>query len=115
MECPAKVITVGAHQNLVLVHIIVAQNDGNDDMTPTVLICEGRYKDQFMELLRIQEQERKNMEYPYYFAWKNNSKRVTLYKRHCRVLARGAKNSCQVEFENGQREIISRNALRRLK
>ncbi len=49
----------------------------------------------------------------YYYAWKNNSKRATLYHRHCRVLARGKMNSALVEFENGQKEIISRNALRR--
>jgi hypothetical protein len=55
------------------------------------------------------------MTYPYYFAWKNNSKRAELYLRKCRVLARGAMNSALVEFENGQREIISRNALRKVK
>ena len=52
-------------------------------------------------------------DYPYYFAWKNNPKRATLYKRELKVLARGAMNSALVEFENGQREVISRNALRR--
>lgn len=54
-------------------------------------------------------------EFRYFYAWKNNQKRKTLYKKACKVLARGAKNSCCVEFENGQREIISRNALRRIK
>lgn len=54
------------------------------------------------------------MMYPYYFAWKNNQKRATLYRRRCRVVARGKMNSALVEFEDGQREIISRNALRRL-
>ncbi len=51
--------------------------------------------------------------FPYFFAWKNNPKRKTLYRKHCRVLARGPMNSCCVEFESGHREIISRNALRR--
>ena len=50
----------------------------------------------------------------YYYAWKNNQKRDTLYRRHCNVIARGKMNSALVEFENGQREIISRNALRKL-
>ena len=54
------------------------------------------------------------MEYPYYFPWKNNSKRKTLYKRKFKVLARGKMNSCLVEFVNGQREIISRNAIRKV-
>jgi len=35
--------------------------------------------------------------------------------RICRVICRGRMNSALVEFENGQREIISRNALRRNK
>ncbi len=49
----------------------------------------------------------------YRFAWRNNSKRATLYGRPCRVLARGKMNSALVEFENGQREVVSRNALRK--
>jgi len=48
----------------------------------------------------------------FYYAWKNNSKRTAMYRRACRVLARGSLNSCLVEFENGQREIVSRNAIR---
>ena len=58
----------------------------------------------------------------HYYAWKNNPdlglfpcpKRLTLYRRHCRILARGKLNSALVEFENGQCEVISRHALRRL-
>lgn len=48
----------------------------------------------------------------YLYAWRNNPKRATLYGRLCKVLARGRMNSALVEFENGQREVISRNALR---
>lgn len=55
------------------------------------------------------------MIYPYVFVWKNNEKRATLYGRRLRVLARGAMNSALVEFENGQREVISRNAIRKVK
>lgn len=51
----------------------------------------------------------------HYYAWKNNAKRVTLYLRRCRVVARGSMNSVLIEFENGQREVVSRNAIRRLK
>jgi len=54
-------------------------------------------------------------EKPYYYAWKNNTKRVTLHRRKFHIVARGAMNSALVEFENGQREIISRNAIRRVK
>lgn len=53
--------------------------------------------------------------FPYRFAWRNNAKRAKLYNCRCRVLARGKMNSCLVEFENGAREIISRNALRKIK
>jgi len=60
----------------------------------------------------------------YVYRWKNNEKRATLYGRTCRVVTWGSRkkndigknhNSALVEFENGQREIISRNALRRVK
>ncbi|MCB0684226.1 MAG: hypothetical protein KDC32_25460 [Saprospiraceae bacterium] len=60
----------------------------------------------------------------YRYAWKNNPqmglypcpKRITLYGRTCRVLVRGKLNSALVEFiDNGQREVISRNALRKAK
>lgn len=45
----------------------------------------------------------------YIYAWKNNSKRQSLFGRHCRVLARGRMNSALVEFDDGQKEVISRN------
>jgi hypothetical protein len=54
-------------------------------------------------------------EYPYIYTWGNNPKRATLKGRRCKVTARGGLNSCVVEFENGQSEVISRNALRRVK
>lgn len=52
--------------------------------------------------------------YEYFYAWRNNQKREALYKRACRVVARGRMNSCLIEFENGQREVVSRNAVKRL-
>ena len=54
------------------------------------------------------------MMYLYIFVWRNNEKRAQLYGKRLRVLARGAMNSALVEFENGQREIISRNAIRKV-
>ena len=52
----------------------------------------------------------------YCYVWKNNEKRATLYGRHCIMLRRMARNSALVRFtDNGQREVISRNALRRVK
>lgn len=52
----------------------------------------------------------------YRYCWRNNEKRVTLHNRLCRVVARGTMNSALVEFtDNGQREVISCNALRRVR
>jgi len=47
------------------------------------------------------------------YSWKNNGKRREMFGRRCRVITRGAMNSVLVEFENGQREIVSFRALRR--
>jgi hypothetical protein len=49
----------------------------------------------------------------YIYAWKNNSKRIKLFGKKCHVVARMKMNSALVEFENGDKEVISRNALRR--
>lgn len=49
------------------------------------------------------------------YAWRNNAKRKTLYGRWCRIICSGAMNSVLIEFENGQREIVSRRALRRIR
>ena len=50
----------------------------------------------------------------YRFCWRNNERRREMYGRVCRVVCRGAMNSAMIEFtDNGQREVVSRNALRR--
>ena len=51
---------------------------------------------------------------PYIYKWRNNPKRATLYGRRCMVLARMKMNSALVRFENGQEEVISRNAIRKV-
>lgn len=51
----------------------------------------------------------------YEYRWSNNPKRARMFGRICKVLARGKMNSCSVEFENGERCIISRNALKKVK
>jgi hypothetical protein len=53
--------------------------------------------------------------YPYRFVWKNTPGRQTLYNCLCRVLVRGAMNSCLIETEDGQKAVVSRNALRKVK
>ena len=52
----------------------------------------------------------------YRYTWGNNSKRATMKGRTCRVLCRGGMNSAVIQFtDNGQKEVISRNALRVVK
>ena len=51
----------------------------------------------------------------YVYSWKNNEKRAALHGRECVVIHRGRPNSALVEFtDDGQREVISRNALRKI-
>jgi hypothetical protein len=52
----------------------------------------------------------------YIYNWGNNPKRKTLKGRSCFVIARGKKNSIAIEFlDNQQREVVSRNSIRRVK
>jgi hypothetical protein len=52
----------------------------------------------------------------YRFKWRNNLKRMTLYNRVFKVIIRGPANSALVEFvDNKQREVISRNAMEKIK
>ena len=55
------------------------------------------------------------MKQTYIYTWGNNTKRTELKGRQCKLIARLSMNSAVVEFENGQREVISRNALRKVK
>lgn len=45
------------------------------------------------------------------YRWKKY--RPELYGQRCRVLARGAMNSCLVEFADGTRHVVSRYAVRK--
>ncbi|MFA6605118.1 MAG: hypothetical protein WCS88_03930 [Patescibacteria group bacterium] len=51
----------------------------------------------------------------YVFTWGNNAKRATMRGRLCRVVATSTRmGSVLVEFlDNGQREVVSRRAIRR--
>ena len=49
------------------------------------------------------------------FAWGNNSKRAQYKGKPCIVLARGRMGSIMIEFENGDRLITSRYAVRKIK
>jgi hypothetical protein len=50
----------------------------------------------------------------YRYVWGNNAKRATMKGRVCRIVCTGTMNSVGIEFcDNGQREVVSRHALRR--
>lgn len=49
------------------------------------------------------------------YVWKNNPRRKELHGRECRIVARGKMNSILIEFEDGLRECVSRNSVRRIK
>lgn len=52
----------------------------------------------------------------YRYHWNNNEKRKKMKGRSCRIIKSGKKNSVLIEFiDNGQREIVSRRALRVIK
>ena len=51
-------------------------------------------------------------EYPFVFRW-NRPGLAGRKGQRCKVLARGKMNSCAIEFEDGFRAVVSRNALRR--
>lgn len=49
----------------------------------------------------------------YVYCWKKYN--PALFGRRCRVISRGSMNSALVEFEDGFKCIVSRNALRRVR
>ena len=52
----------------------------------------------------------------YTYVWGNNPKRKSMQGHRCRVLRRMSMNSALIEFlETGEREVVSRNALRKEK
>jgi hypothetical protein len=53
------------------------------------------------------------MTYPYY--WRVRTRLPERFSQSCRVLIRGALNSCLVQFEDGYIVVTSRNYLRRRK
>ena len=50
------------------------------------------------------------MTYPYIYRW---HRLPQYFSKSCRLIRRGGMNSAEVEFEDGVRHIISRNALRK--
>ncbi len=53
------------------------------------------------------------MTFPYIWTWK--TRLAERRGQFFRVIVRGALNSCLAEFEDGQRYVTSRNAIRRRK
>ena len=52
-------------------------------------------------------------DFPYY--WRVKAKLPERFGHRCRVICRGAKNSCAVEFEDGHRVVTSRWYVRKVK
>lgn len=53
------------------------------------------------------------MSYDMVYRWKKF--RPELFRKRCRLLARLVFNSALVEFEGGERHVVSRNSLARVK
>ena len=53
------------------------------------------------------------MQFTHLYNWKSNPKRKSLFKRACRIICHGKMGSVLIEFENGQKEVVSTRALRR--
>lgn len=52
--------------------------------------------------------------FPYVYFWRAKGLRTLDRKgQRCRVLVRGKMNSALIEFEDGYRAVVSRNAIRR--
>ncbi|WP_294260765.1 hypothetical protein [uncultured Sphingomonas sp.] len=47
--------------------------------------------------------------------WRIRVRLSDRFGQRCRVLARGTMNSAQIEFEDGTRHIVSRNAFRKVR
>jgi len=62
----------------------------------------------------VKQSNIKDRECSYVYTWGNNSKRAMMKSRKCRIIQRFTMNSALIEFGNGQREVVSRNALRRV-
>lgn len=50
--------------------------------------------------------------FDYVYRWKNNEMREKYFGRRCRIVAHGARHSVLVEFENGERTVTGRYAVR---
>ncbi len=53
-------------------------------------------------------------DYPYIYVWGNNAVRKKMKGKKCKVLVRGGKNSCLIEFEDGEQVNTSQRAIRRI-
>ena len=53
-------------------------------------------------------------EHPFDRYWRIRVRLPERYGQRCRVIARGTMNSAMIEFEDGVRHIVSRNAFRKV-
>jgi len=53
--------------------------------------------------------------YPCVYVWGKNLAQAKLKGRRCRIVARGTRNNRLIEFEDGEKHIVSGNSLRKIK
>jgi hypothetical protein len=52
--------------------------------------------------------------FEYIFSWKNNPERARMFGKRCRILNHGTRlRSILIEFEDGERMVVSERAVRR--
>ena len=53
-------------------------------------------------------------EYNYIYVWRNGKRRRELRGKRCKILGKAGKNLVNIEFESGERMMVSRFAIRRI-
>lgn len=61
----------------------------------------------------MREADQQGVTYPLVYAWGNNPRRALFKGRRCRIICTGALGSALIEFEDGERTVSSRQAVRR--
>lgn len=71
-------------------------------------------RDRKTRVLPLRKLQFVEQDFPYIYAWNPRLLRTLDRKgQRCRVLVRGKMNSALIEFHDGFRAVVSRNALRR--
>lgn len=63
---------------------------------------------------RLRADAQKGGDVTHVYRWRNNPRRAQLYGQRCRIMASGRMGSVLIEFQNAERVVTSRRALRRV-